>query len=615
MNILKVPSRILGNRRDRRVALGAVLGLFAAGGLIAFAVVMLGAIDIAASSPHGVLTTELLHFVFNRTVSARANAYDPPPDLNDPTRLRVAAQHFDAVCSNCHGAPGIGQSPVALSMMPRPQSLPAVVGQFDDSELFWIVKHGVKFSAMPAWPTRARDDEVWSMVAFLRQLPGMSALTYLHLARAGESDHVPAIPIGDDIRAQPADTRRNTFPKDEFLYARPAIGFMDSRLQSTPVVTCMRCHGGTDGDAPRLDLQDAGSLATALRGFATGRRLSGFMQPVAAALSDDQIEALAAYFAAKQGKETASGEPAAETPDAAALERGQRIATAGIAARGEPACATCHDRSGGGLFGAPHLAGQTAAYLKRQLRVMRDFDRGASGTGWNPMPAIAGRLADEDIDALAAYYSAQPAGQPLIPERAPTVGAEALAAAGRTFETVCSTCHGRDGAGDKGGDVPNLTIQSRDFARHALQEFRAGLRDSEKMRLAAQGLSDERIDALSAFVAGLEPHPSKPAGDVPVFAVDLAEHGDAGRGLAACTSCHVDLAGRVPLIPRLSGQTAGYLKRKLDWFASPAGRTISALNPMPAIAVQLSDEERAGLAAYFSSRPPQKADDGSMAAR
>ena len=61
------------------------------------------------------------------------------------------------------------------------QALPSVVGQFTDSELFEIVDHGVKYSAMPSWPTQARDDEVWSMVAFLRQLPAGVPLLWVGL--------------------------------------------------------------------------------------------------------------------------------------------------------------------------------------------------------------------------------------------------------------------------------------------------------------------------------------------------------------------------------------------------------------------------------------------------
>jgi cytochrome c553 len=72
----------------------------------------------------------------------------------------------------------------------------------------------------------------------------------------------------------------------------------------------------------------------------------------------------------------------------------------------------------------------------------------------------------------------------------------------------------------------------------------------------------------------------------------------------ACTGCH-DAKGEaaLPLIPRLQGQSAAYLYRRLNVFAGPSGANLTALNPMPSIAIKLTDQERADLAAYFASAP------------
>src|SRR5690606_25016642 len=48
--------------------------------------------------------------------------------------------------------------------------------------LFWIVKHGLKYTAMPAWPAQQRDDEVWAVTAFLVRLPELSPRAYRELA-------------------------------------------------------------------------------------------------------------------------------------------------------------------------------------------------------------------------------------------------------------------------------------------------------------------------------------------------------------------------------------------------------------------------------------------------
>ena len=87
---------------------------------------------------------------------ARACAIPETVDLADPGLIRLGAGHYANTCASCHGGPGLGQSPLALTMRPSPQHLPAVVGQFTDAELFWIVREGVRFSPMPAWPAERK---------------------------------------------------------------------------------------------------------------------------------------------------------------------------------------------------------------------------------------------------------------------------------------------------------------------------------------------------------------------------------------------------------------------------------------------------------------------------
>ena len=67
-------------------------------------------------------------------------------------------------------------------MLPEPPYLGGVVESWKPEQLFWIVKHGLKYTGMPSWPALSRDDEVWSVVAFLQRLPGMKPETYRGLA-------------------------------------------------------------------------------------------------------------------------------------------------------------------------------------------------------------------------------------------------------------------------------------------------------------------------------------------------------------------------------------------------------------------------------------------------
>src|SRR3989337_1213280 len=104
-----------------------------------------------------------------KSVETHSSDIEVPP-LDDPALARRGAGHYAASCAPCHGAPGVARSAVTKAMTPPPPYLPEQVPAWQDAELFWIVRHGVKFTGMPAWPALQRSDEVWAMVAFLRRL-------------------------------------------------------------------------------------------------------------------------------------------------------------------------------------------------------------------------------------------------------------------------------------------------------------------------------------------------------------------------------------------------------------------------------------------------------------
>jgi cytochrome c553 len=596
--------------------LSVIIAAFAVAGVAIVIFVVAGGVNVSADRPDGWVTRNLLHFVFKRSEASRASIVTPPDDISAASRVRLAAQHFDMVCANCHGRPGFGQSVVALSLNPRPQYLPRVVDQFTDAELFEIVEHGVKYSGMPSWPTEARDDEVWSMVAFLRQLPKLDAKTYREMTALPENVTAPAANPAGDTPLRPANAWRDTPPVDEFLYAAPASGFSDYGFHDDPAATCARCHGAdgsgavTGGEAPNLTIQDSAYLRAALEAYIRGSRKSGFMQNIAAQLSGAQVVALATYYGGLPVKAAPSA-PA----DPALVGRGGRIALEGIRERAIPACAMCHEGSGGQLIGAPHIAGQSATFLRRQLAAMQLGGRGST-VWWNPMPAEAHDLDKDDIAAVAAYYSGlTPAkvaggGQVAPAPRAMLAGPGArigMAAAKQIFETRCVTCHTNGGRGDQAGGFPNLTLQSTSYVAQSLYAFRTRARPSPKMRYVIDGLSFDDMTGVADYVNGLTPQPAlaKPDALAAARGAAIAKWGFADRGVPACLSCH-DAKGvdALPLIPRLQGQSPLYLRNRLNNFAEPYSVNLSALNPMPSIASKLTDQERADVAAYFAAAAP-----------
>src|SRR5215469_18346738 len=79
-------------------------------GVLVFGFVTVGGVPVAASRPDGWLTRHFLHFTFKQSVATSARYVDEPKDLGADSRVRLGARYYDMVCSNCHGAPGIGQS-------------------------------------------------------------------------------------------------------------------------------------------------------------------------------------------------------------------------------------------------------------------------------------------------------------------------------------------------------------------------------------------------------------------------------------------------------------------------------------------------------------------------
>jgi cytochrome c553 len=330
-------------------------------------VVVSGIVPIKASSGHWRITAGLLEFAKSRSVATHSLGITSP-DLDDDGLIRRGAGHYETGCYPCHGKPGTNVPPVMAAMTPSPPTL-SRIGRFTPSELFVIVKHGIKFTGMPAWPAQQRDDEVWAVVAFLRRLSALDAGTYRQLAQ-GDGAPPDAAP-------------------------RPVRDL------------CWRCHGA-DGTGrgpsafPSLAGQHSAYLYASLRAFATRTRFSGIMGGVAATLSDDQMREVAAYYESLAGNETR------RTGDVPAAARGAIIAGRGIADRDIPACVECHGPHALPKNPAyPRLAGQHARYLRSQLQLLKERRRGGT-SNVDLMHVFIDRLTASEISDLSRYYESQP---------------------------------------------------------------------------------------------------------------------------------------------------------------------------------------------------------------
>ena len=166
-----------------------LLGMLAAAVLLAagtLALVYSGRYDIGADAPHARPVAALLAVLRERSLRSHAAGLQVP-DLADPQRILQGAGQYAAMCTQCHLTPAMRHSEIRPGLYPQPPDLSRV--RVDPKVAFWAIKHGIKMSAMPAWGGSHDDRTIWSMVAFLQQLPDLSAQQYRDIvARAPPDD-------------------------------------------------------------------------------------------------------------------------------------------------------------------------------------------------------------------------------------------------------------------------------------------------------------------------------------------------------------------------------------------------------------------------------------------
>jgi len=183
-------------------------------------------------------------------------------------------------------------------------------------------------------------------------------------------------------------------------WSGPVLAAGSKEAGQTKSAVCMACHG-MDGNSanpewPNIAGQHASYIVKQLKHFKAGERQNPLMTPMAAMLSEQDMEDLAAYYSAQALRPTGETEPSK-------VGLGQRVYRSGIMERGVPACAGCHGPTGAGNPGAGYAAigGQHATYAALQLRA---YKGGARATDPNQMMRnVAGKLSDDEIDAVASY--------------------------------------------------------------------------------------------------------------------------------------------------------------------------------------------------------------------
>lgn len=179
-----------------------------------------------------------------------------------------------------------------------------------------------------------------------------------------------------------------------------------------------------------------------------------------------------------------------------------------------------------------------------------------------------------------------------------------LVLAGKGQAWSCASCHGAAGQG--GLNTPRLAGQPADYLKKQLQDFRSGLRHNESMAFVVRALSDEDIERVARYYAGIELRaPLQPSlgGDLARGKL-LAEKGDWKVDVPACFSCHgMSGEGVAPGFPALAGQQPDYLFAQLAaWHVGERGNSPQKL--MDGIARRMNPDDMRAVSDYLGSLPP-----------
>jgi hypothetical protein len=174
-------------------AFGTILTAVLLAAIAVYGFIYSGSYNVAASEPHTRTVSSTFQTFMRESVKEHAKDIQIPSGVNlkDSVLIERAAKPYDEMCRMCHGAPGI--EPVEwLAMNPEPPDLAKEATNWSDAELYWIIKHGVKMTGMPAFGPSHSDTELWDLTGFVRNLADMSPERYSELTKEPATPEAPA---------------------------------------------------------------------------------------------------------------------------------------------------------------------------------------------------------------------------------------------------------------------------------------------------------------------------------------------------------------------------------------------------------------------------------------
>lgn len=169
--------------------------------VLAFGFLYSGIYPMGADRPHNDFTYWALETLRERSIARASKNIEVPDKLNTADRLLAGGADYNDMCAGCHMKPGQIESDLSVGLYPVPPNLTQAHDESSDQSAhgthgnqeeqarrrFWIIKHGIKASGMPAWGSGHDDKRIWNMVAFLERLPTLSEEQYQILTARGDN--------------------------------------------------------------------------------------------------------------------------------------------------------------------------------------------------------------------------------------------------------------------------------------------------------------------------------------------------------------------------------------------------------------------------------------------
>ena len=353
-------------------------------------------------------------------------------------------------------------------------------------------------------------------------------------------------------------------------------------------IVCGSCHGDNGisnvVDTPHLAGQPTEYLLNAMLAYQNGDRIHEIMQIALSKLGEQDLINLAGYYASLTPPDTSTNPepvPVGLVKETIETESEDQSAIAPAAAA---SCSGCHGATGvSAIPGTPSLASLSKEYLVIATKAYRTQER------QDPLMAgMVAALSDEDIDALAEYYAAQPL-------ESTSTAASGDISAGQAASASCAGCHGADGNSSNPAANPSLSAQDAAYLVKAIKAYKDNTRSNAIMPGMVAALSDKDIEDISAFYASKSrtspvEASAEEAPREPMAAAEWAEK---------CDRCHgPNGVSELPSHPRLANQRADYLAKALAAYQN-GERKSSAMHKM---SMPLLEAEIQDIANHYSKR-------------